>query len=247
VTPAQIRAQALLKLRALSKSLTPGSVSIAAINTVTGDRFTYGATAGMWTASVYKLFVLEALLLQNGAPLTGTQANEAIPMMEQSNNVDGYDLFLAAGGNSGMAAAAKRLGLKHTVLGRSDPTFTRTNASDMLILLGNLVRKGPLTAASRSYALGLMRQVELDQRWGVSVVADKHTAFAIKNGWLGIDNDNGSDENDNGLWVINSVGVVTVDGQQVLMAIMTQHRRDFASGVTLVEAFARAVKPLVAR
>ena len=68
-----------------------------------------------------------------------------------------------------------------------------------------------------------MRNVESDQRWGVGVTADAGTDFANKNGWLGVDDDNG-------LWLVNSTGVVTINGQQVLMVVLTQHDSDFQSG-----------------
>ena len=109
-----------------------------------------------------------------------------------------------------------------------------------------MVPNGPLTAASQSYALGLMEHVEADQRWGVGVVADAGTTFANKNGWLSIDNSNGPGETDNGLWAVTSVGVVTVKGQPVLLAVFTQHQKSMAAGVSLVQSLAQAVVPAVA-
>ena len=61
----------------------------------------------MWTASAYKLFVVEALLLQNGGPLSGAEASDAEIAIENSDNAAGYRLFLDAGGNSGLEAAAR--------------------------------------------------------------------------------------------------------------------------------------------
>jgi hypothetical protein len=107
------------------------------------------------------------------------------------------------------------------------------------------LRSGPLDAQSRSFALRLMRHVEADQRWGVSAIADPGTSFANKNGWLSVDNSNGPGENDNGRWVVNSVGIITVGGHQVLMAVMTQHQRSFDAGVALVRQLARAVAPAI--
>lgn len=245
LTAAQRAAKASAAVKSIDSGLASGSVSVAAVNTVTGAKFSFGATSGMWTASVYKLFVLETLLVQHGGPLTGSEADDAIPMIEQSNNVAGYDMFLDAGGRPGLVAAVSRLGLMDTVPGHSDPTFTTTSATDLITLLRNLVQPGPLSSSARSYALNLMRNVESDQRWGVGVVADKGTDFANKNGWLSIDNSNGPGETDNGLWAVNSVGVVTIDKQQVLMAVMTRHRPDFDSGVDLVQKLARAIAPAV--
>src|SRR5262249_31679879 len=116
---------------------------------------------------------------------------------------------------------------------------------DGITLLHNLVRDGPLNAYSRSLALRLMRNVESDQRWGVSAVADPGSEVALKNGWLSVDNDNDPRENDDGLWLGHSVGVVTVHGQRVLLSAFTQHGADYVSGVHLVEAVVRAITAAV--
>jgi len=244
-TLAQRRAAAVSAVARLTKDLPAGSYSIAAVNMSTGASYTAGSTSGMWTASVYKLFILEILLHRAGGPLSGGEASEAIPMIEHSDNVAGYEEFINAGRRDGLTDGFKALGLKHTVAGHADPAFTITSAMDCLTLLKNLVQTGPLTASARSYALDLMQQVESDQRWGVGVDADPDTDFANKNGWLAIDNSNGPGENDNGLWAVNSVGVIRIKGQQVLMAVMTRHRPSFGNGVKLVEDLARAIKPLV--
>jgi len=245
ISPAQRRANAVSAVARLTKDLPAGSYSIAAVNESTGASYTAGSTSGMWTASVYKLFILEILLHRAGGPLTGGEASEAVPMIEHSDNVAGYQEFINAGRRDGLTDGFANLGLKNTVAGHADPAFTITSAMDCLTLLKNLVKPGPLTASAQSYALDLMEQVESDQRWGVGVDADPGTDFANKNGWLAIDNSNGPGENDNGLWAVNSVGVIRINGQQVLMAVMTRHRPSFDDGVKLVESLARAIKPLV--
>jgi hypothetical protein len=215
------------------------------VNLATGANYSTGSTSGMWTASDYKLLILESLLHKHGGPLSGTEANEAIPMIENSDNTAGYEEFENLGGRDGFQDGLDSIGLKTTTAGHADPAFTATSAMQMIIALKNLVSTGPLTASSQAYALHLMENVESDQRWGVGVDADAGTDFANKNGWLSIDNSNGPGENDNGLWAVNSVGVIRINGQQVLMAIMTRHRPDFDSGVALVESLAKAIKPLV--
>jgi len=227
-----------------------GSVSAATVNMATGARDAAGAGAGMWTASAYKLLVLEALLLegQDGrTTLSAAQAARATAMIEASDNKAGYSLFLDAGGKVGMSAAARRFEMSHTAPGRGDPTFTTTSARDCVVLLENLVRGGPLNADSRSFALDLMRRVDADQRWGVGVIADPGTTFANKNGWLAVDDTNGPGQTDGGRWIVNSLGIVTVHGQQILMAILTQHQPSLQAGIDLVEALARAMPPTLAR
>jgi beta-lactamase class A len=197
----------------------------------------------MLTGSIVKLYILETLLLQEQASggLTSGQASTATRMIENSDNAAAETLFEAVGDRTGLQAANGKLGLVNTTPGPGDYWgLTQTCATDYITLLKNLVLPtSPLTAASQSYILGLMRNVEADQRWGVGVAADPGTDFANKNGWLAVDDDND-------LWLVNSVGVLTIHGQQVLMAVLTQHDSDFNSGVALVQSLATAVAPLVA-
>jgi hypothetical protein len=103
----------------------------------------------------------------------------------------------------------------------------------------------PLSPYSRSVALDMMRNVVSDQAWGVSAVADPGTRTALKNGWLSVDNSNGPGNNDDGRWLVNSVGIVTVHGQQVLLSAFTQHGPDYLSGVHLVERLVKTITPAV--
>lgn len=223
---------------------------MAAVNTITGEQLSFGRRGGMWTASAYKLLVLVALLLRrqhgSSAGLSGYERELARRAIENSDNQAGYLLFVDLGGSTVLTEVAKRLGMRATVPGVWDPTFTRTGAADYLTLLQTLVSRGQLNRASRAFALYLMRNVEADQRWGVGVVADGGSSFANKNGWLSIDDSNGPDDSDDGLWAVTSAGVVTFHHQQLLLAVFTQHQPDFLTGVRLVERLARVIAPAVA-
>jgi hypothetical protein len=239
---AERRARAERAVRAIVAARPAGSVSLAAADLATGTRFTAGATSGMWTASVYKLLALETLLLQHqrtGIALSSQERSDAAAAIEHSDNKAGYRLFLDAGGNIGLAAGIRALGMRHTVLGSTDPTFTRIDASAGLRLLDALTGASPLDTASRRYVLGLMRRVEADQRWGVGVVADPGSVFANKNGWLEVDDSNPAGETDDDRWIVDSLGIVTVHGHRLLMAVLTQHNEDYDSGIRLVQRLAR--------
>ncbi len=243
-SPAQVRAIDAGRIRALIRSHPTGSISVAALDLTTGRRFAAGATSGMWTASAYKLFVLESLLMNRQAPgttgLSSYEISSATTMIENSDNVAGYELWEDAGGNPALSSAADRLGMTDTTPGVSDPTFTATSGSDCLLLLQALVdRQSPLNAASRRFVLQLMAGVEADQRWGVGVAADKGTTVYNKNGWLSIDNSNAPGENDNDLWAVTSLGIITSSGDRVLMAVLTRHNPSFDVGVTLVQHLAK--------
>jgi len=222
-----------------------GAAAIAAQNLTTGAKYVGGYQGRIWTASLYKLLVLETLLIQHG-PLSGGELAQATTMIENSDNVAGYALWETAGGNAGLTRAMHALHMTHSVADGTDPTFTKLTASDALQLARALVTKGPIGAAAQRQALRLMRNVEADQRWGVGVVADKGTDFANKNGWLSIQNDNEPSEDDGGRWAVTSVGVVRVHGQQVIMAVLSEHNASLSDGVDVIQALAKDAAVLVA-
>ena len=77
-----------------------------------------------------------------------------------------------------------------------------------------------------------MRNVVDEQRWGVSAAADAGTTAALKNGWAPVDSDDGR-------WVVGSVGIVTVAGTPLLLAVLTEHQPSKGAGIQLVEALSR--------
>ena len=243
--PRKVAKQEMAKIK---RHLPAGAMSVAVRNEKTGDTLVYGARGGMWTGSVYKLLVLETLLLErqnSGSWFTSGELADITAMIEQSDNAAGYRMFLDAGGNTALATTAHRLGMNHTRIGVSDPTFTTTSGHDGLAMLSCLVKPGLLNRHSRSFVLSLMHSVESDQRWGAGVLADPGTTFANKNGWLSVDDSNGPGETDEGLWVVSSVGIVRVHGDMLLVSIFTRHNPDLDTGIRLVQHLARIAAPAV--
>lgn len=193
----------------------------------------------MTIASVFKLLLLEGYLLQNqdrGQPPGDGAADGLAAMVENSDNGAADRVYAALGGQTGVIPMLRRLGLSGTALDADGQWgLSTTGAADQLTALTNLVSsQGPLSSASRTYALGLMDDVESDQRWGVGAAADPGTDVANKNGWLDVDADGGR-------WATNSVGVIEVDGHQVLLVVLTQHDTDLADGIQLVETVSKTV------
>ena len=195
-------------------------------------------------ASAAKVELLESLLLtrqRRGEGLTSTELDNATAMIEHSDNDAANDVFFEAGGHDAVEDLEDDLGLSTSTTKLGDSYYwglTTTSAAQQIVLLRNLVQTdSPLNAKSRALALRLMRNVEADQRWGVPVAATSGKP-AVKNGWLGVGTDNG-------LWAVNSLGVVTVDGHTVLIAVMTQHNDSYAAGVTRVERLVRAAAAAV--
>ncbi len=219
----------------LAAHLPHGSVSVAARNLQTGAAFRYGTSGGHTTASIFKVNILEAVMLKHqasGHPLSAGESNDARVMIVTSDNASATRLYQGVGGADGIRAANLTLGLECT---EPNPHFwglTVSCAQDQVQLLYQLMSaSSPLTQASKDYILNLMQNVTPSQRWGVPVVADPDTTYSVKSGWL--DLERGRD------WVINSMGIVTYKGQTLLIATLVQREHTMASGVALNEQLAK--------
>lgn len=212
-------------------------VSVAVLDLDSGDRAVHGDDA-FDTASIVKVDILAALLLQAqdaGRELTAAERAYATKMIENSDNASATALWHAIGRADGLDAANRRFGLTKTSGGDGELWgLTQTTAADQLALLRQVFGDDSLLgAAARSYVQGLMRGVEADQRWGVPAAATGSSgACALKNGWL--------PRSTTGLWDVNSIGRVTVDGTGYLVAVLSEGTADLARGIALVEAAARA-------
>lgn len=217
-------------------------VSIAAANLTTGQAYRYPMSAAVRTASVVKLDILEALLLrhqQTGQPLDDVETKAATSMIEVSDNTAADTAWNEIGGADGLSAANRQLGTTNTTP-QTDGYWglTTSDADDQLVLLRNLVNTSPLGPDSRSFALSLLRGVASDQAWGISVAADPGSTPAIKNGWLDVDDDNG-------LWVVGSVGMISIHGQPILIAVLTQHNPSEQDGITLIQTITTTILPAI--
>ncbi|QOV39504.1 serine hydrolase [Streptomyces ferrugineus] len=215
-------------------------MSVAALDLESGARAGYG-DGSFDTASIVKVDILAALLLQAqdaGRELTAVEESYAAEMIGTSDNTAASALWRAIGKADGLDEANERLGLTDTEGG--DGMYwglTQATAADQLTLLGQVFGDdSALSAGSRAYLQGLMGRIAVDQRWGVSAAADG-SAWALKNGWL--------PRTATGLWDINSIGRVTVDGHDCLVAVLSDGNSTRTKGVALVEAAARAAVSVV--
>ena len=226
------------RLASAMKSVTVtgrAKVSVAVLDMDSGDSAAYGGSA-FDTASIVKVDILAALLLRHqeaGTSLTAQEKAYATSMIENSDNASASALWDAIGKAAGLDAANRTFGLTGTEGGGGALWgLTQTTAADQLTLLQQVFGDdSALSRASRSYLQGLMGQIEADQRWGVSAAADG-SGFALKNGWL--------PRSTTGLWDVNSIGRVTVDGHAYLVAVLSNGNTTQAQGISLVEAAAKA-------
>ncbi|AHI00799.1 serine hydrolase [Kutzneria albida] len=235
---------------ALAEALAPvlanltGQLSVGVLDVSTGTSASYNGKQSFTTASIVKADILAVLLLQTqqqGISLTSGQQQAAQQMIENSDNDSATALWDEAGSEAGMRAANTRFGLTATDPGADDYWgLTTTTVGDQLQLLTALTTsRSPLSQAARSYAIGLMSNIEPDQVWGVSAAADRGTTPVLKNGWLPVDADND-------LWAVNSIGQVVSGGHTFLIAVLSGSQPDEDTGIAQVSAAAKAaVKPFL--
>ncbi|MFJ4518602.1 serine hydrolase [Streptomyces sp. NPDC088816] len=208
----------------------------------------YGQDAPYDTASIIKVDILAALLLQAqdaGRHLTAQERGLAEPMIRKSDNAAANALWREIGRAPGLQAANKRLGLTSTKGGPDGRWgLTRTTASDQIRLLlsvfdsaGASGTGSPLNKESRTYIRSLMSRVASEQSWGVSAAAGAE--YALKNGWL--------QRTTSGLWDVNSVGRITLGGHHYLVAVLSDGSASMSDGVALVERAARQAVTAAAR
>jgi hypothetical protein len=76
-----------------------------------------------------------------------------------------------------------------------------------------------------------MRAVTAGQNWGVTAAASPRTRPAMKNGWM--------PDGPAGLWVINSIGVISHHGQRLLIAVLSSGQPSLHAGIRQIEAAAK--------
>ncbi|MFF8969326.1 serine hydrolase [Streptomyces sp. NPDC014995] len=236
VAEPEVDQDALLAAAMESVTVPDGAaVSVAVLDVDSGQSATYG-TAAFDTASIVKVDILAALLLRaqdEGRPLTAREKTYATAMIESSDNDSASALWRSIGKADGLDAANERFGLTDTEGGDGMLWgLTRTTAADQLTLLRQVFGDDSrLNEVSQAYLRGLMGRIAAGQRWGVSAAADG-SSWALKNGWL--------PRTATGLWDVNSIGRVTAGGHDVLVAVLSDGNATRATGITLVEAAAKA-------
>ncbi|MFE5819902.1 serine hydrolase [Streptomyces sp. NPDC056479] len=235
--------------RALKPLLPEGdtrlAVAVLDLDSADQEIASYGAKEAFDTASISKVGILAALLLQaqdEDRKLTAAERANAEQMIRASDNDAANTLWQTIGQAEGLDAAHTRLGLKATQGGPGTRWgLTQTTAKDQVQLLRAVFTREPassphppngLNQTSRAYIHQLMDHIAHDQDWGVSAAGSPGSHWALKNGWV--------QRSTTGLWVINSTGQITVHGHRYLISVLSSGNPTMKSGITLVEHAARA-------
>jgi membrane peptidoglycan carboxypeptidase len=204
----------------------------------TGQRYDYRGDRTFESASVVKLELLAALLLQaqdEGRELTATEQKRARKMIVASDNDAAAKVYAGIGGVAGLRDHLKRLGLDDTVP-NSKFGLTTTTAEDQTRMVSALTAAGsPLTADSKELILQLMSSVNADQTWGVSAASFAGEQVAQKNGWM-------SRATEDGRWIVNSTGRISGEKTDVALSVLSHGHRSQQDGIEAVEQIAALIR-----
>lgn len=113
--------------------------------------------------------------------------------------------------------------------------LTTTTPADQIALPRELLVPGrQLTTSQRDYAWDLMTHVSLPQRWGISGGVPARATVALKNGWLPLT----SADN---YWQVNSIGRISGEGRDYLMAVLTTGDPSEQYGIDTISVLASGV------
>ncbi|MEV6652432.1 serine hydrolase [Streptomyces sp. NPDC051219] len=212
------------------------TTSVAVFDRTTGTSCSLGPARAYDSASVVKVTVLGALLLdaqKNNRVLTATEKNLAFAMITKSDNASTSTLWKQLG-VAKVQAFLTAVGMTQTVPGSGGYWgLTRITARDQARLLSMLtVKNTVLTESSRGYVLYLMRGVVASQRWGTPAGAPAGVVVQVKNGWL---------QRATYGWRVHSIGAFTGTGHNYTMTVLTHDNKTMTDGVNTIQAVARVV------
>jgi beta-lactamase class A len=213
-----------------------GVVTAAAYDVRSRLLFVYQPQQRAEEASIAKVDILATALYeaqQRGVALSPLEQQLATGAIEESDNDDAQGLWDLVGGNPAIAAFNARCGMTQTVLDAAGVWgHYLTSARDQVRLLEHIALRNPvLDAASRAYEMGLMRNVDPLQAWGVSAGVLARASVALKNGWLPL----------GAGWEINSIGAIAGHDRDYLLAVLTSDDPSMAYGMQTIAAISRAV------
>lgn len=245
VTPAVVE-EAEPATEALDAISTDARFAVSVLDVATGEGLELSHdpggdedvdTASFDTASIVKVDILAALLLQHqeaGTELTTSERALATVMIEQSDNDAATSLFRAVGGEDGLEDFNRTIGLTGTDVGANGNWgLTQTTAQDQVRLLQVVFGdESVLSEESQAFEQALMADVVDAQTFGVSAAADDPADAALKIGYL--------QRSATGLWDVTSIGRIEVDGRTLLVAVLSDGSSSLAAGTALVDDVARA-------
>jgi hypothetical protein len=212
-----------------------GNVSAVVYDETRNTYYSYNPTGRFTLASSAKVPILLTFLTMTehqGREPDGDEQYLLQTMIENSDNDSAQALYEEVGEDDGIRAFLTSVGIRDWTP-NADGWGWSTLAPQSMVRLLTLLHDGTvLTAQDRALALNLMSNVESDQRVGVGDTAPAGATVAMKDGWV---------PGPDGLWAVNSSGIVTAGGETYEIAVYTQHFGDITTGWDIVRTVASGV------
>lgn len=197
--------------------------------------YSSNSTAQFLTASSIKVPIMLASFALTESQGRGPNSNEMAlltAMIEHSDNDAASALFTEIGGAAGMTSFLQQARISGLSPNNDAWGYSLITPQAMVDLLTQLHDGTILTATDRATALDLMQHVEANQQWGVGDTAPSGATFAMKNGWV---------PGPDGLWSVNTSGIVNVNGETYIISVYTQGQPALADGQAIVQQVCSAV------
>jgi hypothetical protein len=154
-------------------------------------------------------------------------------MMQDASDDAGEELYNEIGRALGLKEYLQRIGIAGLEPENDDLVYSVAKPLAMVQLFTLLYEGKVLTGEDRALVFALLQGVQADQQVGVGDTQPQGAAVAVKDGWVV-----GTD----GLWAMNSSGIVTVGGETYIIAVSSAHLPRLEDG----QAIARQVCARVA-
>lgn len=213
-----------------------GQNSAAVVYDVTHNQYyTYNPNGQFIMASSAKVPIMLTFLTKledQGREPNGQEMYWLTTMIENSNNDSAQALFDEIGGAPAMDAFMHRVNVPGLAPDPDAWGWSTVSPLAMVRLLTLLHEGKVLNAGHRALALNLMQNVESDQQIGVGDTAPQGATVALKDGWVPAPD---------GLWAMNSSGIVTVGSETYIIAVYTQHEGSLDDGWNITRHVCTAV------
>jgi beta-lactamase class A len=213
-----------------------GQNSAAVVYDVTHNQYyTYNPDGQFIMASSAKVPIMLTLLTKLEDQGRGPNDQEMYlltTMIENSDNDSAQALFEEIGGAPAMDAFMHRVNVPGLWPNPDGWGWSTVSPMAMVRLLTLLQQGKILNAQDRALALNLMRNVESDQQVGVGDTAPQGASVALKDGWV---------PGPDGLWAMNSSGIITLGGETYIIAVYTQHYGSLDDGWNITRHVCGAV------
>jgi hypothetical protein len=192
-----------------------------------GQYYAYNPNTPFTLASSSKVSIMMAYLdhvEDQGRSPNAEERYEISIMIQHSDNNAAQLLYDRLGDGAGMSAWLQRVGIHGYQAHPAGWGWGMLPPTGQLQLLTMLQKGQILNASDRAFALGLMRSVESDQRNGVGDTLPKGATVAMKDGWVTAPD---------GLWAVNTSGIVTAGSETYIIVVYTQHQSSEGNGWTI--------------